>query len=256
MRKIWWILVMGVTVLTGFGLQATECIAHRGDSIRHPDNTVEAIQSGWEMGADVVEVDVRMTREGVLVLFHDADLNKRPIADMTHKELDAATPKYRVPTMKEGLLAAVSDKALLLDLKDEREEFLKQVLEQAEDSTIPGSRVMLQSTSLKVLGFLRQHAPNGTELFYVTNLKTRGEPSVAGELANALAEVGLQGVTAQGRQFVNKAYVAAFHKKGLKYYVWTINPPDRIQHYVGIGVDGIISDDPAAFRKVVPAEKP
>jgi glycerophosphoryl diester phosphodiesterase len=56
------------------------------------------------MGADAVEEDMWMTREGVLVLFHDADLNKRPIADMTHKELDAAAPKYRVPAMKEGLL--------------------------------------------------------------------------------------------------------------------------------------------------------
>ena len=74
----------------------------------------------------------------------------------------------------------------------------------------------------------------------------------ATKAAKALAEDGLHGITTQGRQFVDKASVAAFHKKGLKYFVWTINPPDRIQHYVGIGVDGIISDDPEAFRKVVP----
>lgn len=233
-------------------LQAAECIAHRGDSIRHPDNTLKAIASAWKAGADVVEVDVRMTGDGALVLFHDADWKKESIKDMTHAQLDAKVKDHAVPTLVQCLKSAEAGQHLLLDLKERSAPFLRKVLAEVGEFTPSGCRVNLQSTDLKALSALRKEAPKEMALFYVTNLKN--EPGAA-ELADQLALRGVQGITAQGRDHVDKGYVAAFQRKGLKYFVWTINPPDRIQHYVGLGVDGVITDDPATFRKLVPRAK-
>lgn len=230
-------------------LQAADCIAHRGDSVRHPDNTLEAVESAWKAGADIVELDVRMTGDGVLVLWHDADLRRKSIKEMTHPQLDAAVPEYPVPTLRECLKSAEAGQQVLLDLKEASGDYLQKVLGEVRDFTPSGVEVILQSGDWNALAFLRSRAPMRTRLFYVTNLKS--EPPSA-ELAAKLSQGGFQGITAQGRQHVNQAYVAAFRSKGLKYYVWTINDPERMKHYVALGVDGVITDDPVAFRKVVP----
>jgi len=232
---------------------ATEAVAHRGASIHHPDNTLEAVESAWKAGADVVEIDIRMTADGLLVLFHDADLRKKPIKGMTHAELDAAVPDHHIPTLEECLKRGEAGQVLLLDLKETSEDYLKKVLVEVRDFTPSGVEVILQSGDWKALAFLRNRAPVRTPLFYVTNLKSEAP---APELATRLAERGLQGITAQGQKFVDKDYVTAFHRKGLKYYVWTINRPEQMEHYVGVGVDGVITDDPAAFRKLVPKPAP
>jgi len=63
-------------------------------------------------------------------------------------------------------------------------------------------------------------------------------------VAATLMEKGLSGVSAKGRQFINRGYVEAFQKQGFLFYVWTVNPVDRIRHYMSLGVDGIITDFP------------
>jgi glycerophosphoryl diester phosphodiesterase len=66
-----------------------------------------------------------------------------------------------------------------------------------------------------------------------------------------LAGRQIDGITAKGRKFVTREYVAEFQKRGLLYYVWTINEPDRILHYTHLGVDGIISDRPDRVRDLL-----
>lgn len=228
---------------------AVDCIAHRGDSIRHPDNTQAAIDSAWKAGADVVEIDVRMSADGVLLLFHDGQLKDRPVAGMTLGELRAAVPDYQVLTLQDVLKAAQAGQRYLLDLKADGEPFLNRLLALLEASTPAGCELMLQSTSMEALALLREHAKRPVALFLVSDLK--GEPAADG-LAARLAQAGLQGITAKGRQFVDKNYIAAFHRHELKFLVWTINPADRMRHYAALGADGIITDDPSLFRREFP----
>jgi len=240
---------LGAFWVTVAGVWAADCIAHRGDSIRHPDNTLEAIESAWKCGADMVEIDVRMTKDGVLVLWHDADLRKKSIKEMTHPELDAAVAQYHVPTLAECLKRAEAGQKLLLDLKEASDEFSDKVLKEVGDLTPSGVEIILQNSDIQALKYLRKQAPQDTRLFAVTDLKNDADPE---KLADKLAGLGLQGVTAKGREFVDRAYVAAFRKRGMKYYVWTINEADRMKHYAQIGVDGVITDDPTVYNKVVP----
>ena len=227
---------------------SADCIAHRGDSIRHPDNSLAAIRSAWKAGSDVVEVDVRMVKDGTLVLFHDADHKKASIKQFDYEAFTKRVGDDGVPTLKQGLAEVASGKVLLLDLKEDSPEFLDKVIAECAASTISGTRVELQGTSLKGLKYLREKAAPGTPLYYVTDLKPGGKWAMAEALAKQLSDMKLQGVTAKGRQMVDAAYVKAFHNRGLKYFVWTINDPVRMKHYVNLGVDGVITDDPTAFR--------
>ncbi|MFI8522080.1 glycerophosphodiester phosphodiesterase [Streptomyces sp. NPDC085481] len=100
-------------------------VGHRGDPYRVRENTVPSIVSAFDRGADAVEVDVRLTEDGVPVLLHDDTLKRlwgfdRPLASMTLEELREVTYDG-VPTLREALIAAGAH-PVMLDLPggDER----------------------------------------------------------------------------------------------------------------------------------------
>lgn len=243
---------IALAMVLGQGLaMASECIAHRGDSIQFPDNTVAAIASAWKQGADVVEVDVRMTADGELVLFHDAKISGELVSQMDYAQVQQQTPGYQVPSLAEALRTGMAGKTMLLDLKERSEPFLDKVIEVVAGQTPSGHRVVMQSTDMKSLDYLREHADAGLALFYVTDLNPGGRVVDAVTLAQFLSDRKLQGITAKGRQFVDADFLEPFHQRKLKYYVWTINEKERIEHYHQLGVDGIITDDPKLCREVL-----
>lgn len=94
-------------------------VGHRGDPYRVRENTLSSIRSALERGADAVEVDVRVTRDGVPVLLHDATLDRlwgldRRVDGLDHAELAERTGGG-VPTLREAL-AAAGQHRLMVDL--------------------------------------------------------------------------------------------------------------------------------------------
>ncbi|MFJ6354420.1 glycerophosphodiester phosphodiesterase [Streptomyces sp. NPDC092046] len=94
-------------------------VGHRGDPYRVRENTVPSILSAIERGADAVEVDVRLTKDGVPVLLHDDTLKRlwkveRPLSSLTVAEVAEVT-RGGVPTLREALIAAGAHR-LMLDL--------------------------------------------------------------------------------------------------------------------------------------------
>jgi glycerophosphoryl diester phosphodiesterase len=80
-------------------------IAHRGASGHEKENTLEAFQKAIELGADMVEFDVRKTGDGKLILFHDPKVNGKKISKISFEELFKIAEKqgFRVPTLEETL---------------------------------------------------------------------------------------------------------------------------------------------------------
>jgi glycerophosphoryl diester phosphodiesterase len=99
-------------------------IAHRGDPIRHRENTVEAVAAAIEAGADMVEIDVRLTADGAPVLLHDADLSRlwgldRALAGLELVDVQAVKGPagQRIPGLQEvARLATEQDCQLMVDL--------------------------------------------------------------------------------------------------------------------------------------------
>lgn len=107
--------------------------AHRGDSANYPENTMAAFRAAIAAGVDMIETDVRMTKDGVLVLIHDRTVDRTTddsgcVKDMTFAELRAlnagtADAPQQIPTLEELLeLLASTDVTLNLEVKEYAEE--------------------------------------------------------------------------------------------------------------------------------------
>ncbi|MGW2029942.1 glycerophosphodiester phosphodiesterase [Streptomyces sp. NPDC001811] len=100
-------------------MQTLTAVAHRGDPYRFRENTLASLRSALDRGADAVEVDLRLTRDGVPVLLHDDTLRRlwevdRPLAALSADELRGLTAGG-VPTLAEAL-AATGDSRVMVDL--------------------------------------------------------------------------------------------------------------------------------------------
>lgn len=100
-------------------MQNVTAVAHRGDPYRIRENTIDSLRSALEQGADAVEIDVRLTRDGVPVLLHDATLKRlweqeRPLAGLSAAEVRGLTAG-RVPTLAEAL-AVTEGSRVMIDL--------------------------------------------------------------------------------------------------------------------------------------------
>lgn len=239
--------------------QAVLCIAHRGFSASFPANSMAAIDAAWEADAPVVEIDLRRTVDGNIVLVHDAEINNREVCDLSYAQLQALTPGHHVPTLPDVLATMQPGRVLLLDLKEQQIDFLEQLVRLLDAYAIQPDHVLLQSTQLQSLVWLRKHLPQRYPLFFVSKLERRGlfrRPPDADRLAARLVKADLDGITAKGRQFIDAAFVDAFHEHDLRYFVWTLNDPSRYRHYAQLGVDGIITDDPVACLQALDQAEP
>ncbi|MEV6025204.1 glycerophosphodiester phosphodiesterase [Streptomyces sp. NPDC052036] len=100
-------------------MRTVTAVAHRGDPYRHRENTIGSLRSALQRGADAVEIDVRLTRDGVPVLLHDATLKRlwerdRPLAALSCAEMQGLTAGG-VPTLAEAL-AATEGSRVMIDL--------------------------------------------------------------------------------------------------------------------------------------------
>lgn len=110
-------------------------IAHRGYSARHPENSIAAFEAAIAAGADFIETDVRLTRDGVAVCWHDADLKRlagrdEAIADLTHEALAALLTAHGRSVLElDAVLALASGRArVMLDVKVKSDEMTAAIL--------------------------------------------------------------------------------------------------------------------------------
>ncbi|EST33897.1 glycerophosphodiester phosphodiesterase [Streptomyces roseochromogenus] len=100
-------------------MQTVTAVAHRGDPYRFRENTLDSLRSALDRGADAVEIDVRLTRDGVPVLLHDDTLERlwelgRPLAALSAEEVRGLTAGG-VPTLAQALMAT-GDSRVMVDL--------------------------------------------------------------------------------------------------------------------------------------------
>ncbi|MFJ9739799.1 glycerophosphodiester phosphodiesterase [Streptomyces sp. NPDC101166] len=105
-------------------MQTVTAVAHRGDPYRFRENTLDSLRSALDRGADAVEIDVRLTRDGVPVLLHDETLKRlwrheRPLRSLSAAEVRGLTAGG-VPTLTEAL-AATEGVRVMLDLPGTRD---------------------------------------------------------------------------------------------------------------------------------------
>lgn len=234
-------------------------VAHRGFSAIAPENTLAAFEKGIEAGANMLEMDVMLTGDNHVIVFHDHRLgrttngsglvNKLSLGHI--RSLDAGAwfgNKYRferVPLLDEVLEMSKGRVRLNIEMKHRRRNgvsaFVERCIRIVEHHHM-NEEVIFSSFNLEALRHLHYKAPHlrFAPLYrYSLNPTPRSFP----------LQSAAQGVILN-HLFLNRTTVQQFHNLGLKVFVYTVNGLRRIEKMVRIGADGVISDNPAAVSSI------
>ncbi len=218
--------------------------AHRGASAHAPENTLAALDAALALGADGIECDIRESRDGALVLFHDATLKRiagrhdrverLSLAQLRQVDVGAAfsAPFSVIPTPAEVIARLPPPFRINLEIKAP---VAAKVVRLIRETRIL-DRVLVSSFHHPWLEQIRDlHAtlPIGV----LVNRESRRR---AMEIAAGLNAVSLH--VPQRR--VTPGWVAAAHAAGYQVHVYTVDEPDRMEAIIGMGVDGIFTNYP------------
>ncbi len=238
-------------------------IGHRGASRSAPENTMAAFRLALEAGADGVEFDVRLTRDGIPVIIHDDDLRRTGgtpsrVADLTLHELQAIdvgrwfpSNKFigeQVPTLHQLFeLFDSNDFLLYLEMKCDttEQDRLAQVCAQVINSSSLKHRVIVESFDLAGIAKIKAIDPTiKTAALFEPSLAnlpliTSGQRLVERALAVGADEIALH------HRLANDRMVEASRVAGLAVVVWTVDNPSWIARANSTGVTALITNDPA-----------
>jgi glycerophosphoryl diester phosphodiesterase len=235
-------------------------MAHRGGAIEHLENTMPAFEACVAMGYRYLETDVRVTADGVPIVFHDPALDRVTdrsgrVDQLTWNELAGARIGGRESVLRlEELLGAWPDVRFNLDIKAPGvvAPLARTVRRlRVEDRICVGSfsdaRV---AAARRVFGpeVCTSLGPRGVAALRLSSYSPRAAGLV--RIPAGCAQVPLQ---LGGRALVDERFVAAAHARGLQVHVWTVNTRAETETMLDLGVDGVMTDRPAMLRDILVA---
>lgn len=250
-------------------------MAHRGGALLAPENTLASFDGAAALGADAIELDVRLTSDGEVVVFHDAATGRITgtpglVAERTLAQLRALDAGFTfsrdggrsfpwrgrglvVPTLAEvlgrypGLLFNIEAKEIAPSLA----EALVRVVRRAGrvDQVCVGSFDDAQGERLRSLLPEACHfLPERAAACHVMAAKGLGDGRAC---PGGYDVADLPPRTEEGFQVVDAEVVAWFHARGMALHVWTVDDESEMRALLGLGVDGIMSDRPDVLKRVL-----
>ena len=242
----------------------TLSIAHRGASGMAPENTLAAIDRAIKLGVDLVEIDLRVTGDGRLVVIHDSTVDRTTnghgaVKDITLEEIrklkagewfDPPFSRERVPLLEEVLDLTRKNALLLVEIKAKA---ISGLLVEAIKELKASEEVVVQSfhpDSIQQVRELEPRIPAALLVgrFPVGHTRWRGRTLVKNSLAvgaNALA-ISYHAVT--------PSLVEEVHLRGLALWTWTVDEEMAMQKMIQTGADGIITNHPDRLHRLLTGE--
>lgn len=234
-------------------------VAHRGAASTHPENTLPSFAAALDLGARIVELDVRRSADGVPVVMHDPSVERTTegtgfVHELTAEalgRLHAGTSEHPagVPTLAEVLQLASGRGAVALEIKNipgepaydpERESIVEAALEEVERSRFAGG-VLVLSFNPRSIAAAKRGAPEIPTGFLTNELVPPGDALAhAVEMGHDLVLPGTRSLLPLGEPFVRQA-----HDAGVRVGTWTADDPETVRMLLRWGVDAIASNDPA-----------
>jgi glycerophosphoryl diester phosphodiesterase len=255
--------------------------AHRGAGVELPENTLPSFRLALELGADALETDAHLTRDGHVVLSHDPTGQRMcgvptPIARATLDEVQAwdagagfvdaarnrphAGKGYRIPTLGEAL-EAFPEVAFNVDAKSRHPEMVARTLD-AVNRAGAADRTLLASFDARTLREVRRlgyRGATGLAQSEVLRLLLLPRRLATPAWVRRLDRLGFGSAAAAqlpyriyGIDLGTRAVVEKCHALGLEAHYWTVNEPALATRLLEVGADAIMTDDP---RRVGPAVK-
>jgi glycerophosphoryl diester phosphodiesterase len=236
-------------------------IAHRGFSGQAPENTLASFKKAIELGSDMIELDVRFSKDGQVVVVHDDTIDRTTngrgkVSDYTLKELkqfDAGSwflPQFsgeQIPTLKEVLELAKGRILVNIEIKNESlgqyavTDLADRALREVKKAEM-AEQVIFSSFYPSALARIKERDPRiWVALLYNRSWNylpeiTRGNPFSILNLRNS---------------YLTKDKIAKIHREGMRVNVYTVNSEEEMEQFVGWGIDGIITNHPDRLIKIL-----
>jgi glycerophosphoryl diester phosphodiesterase len=258
--------VVGSVTAAAQGMVAPLFAAHRGGALLWAENSLLAFRNALALGADFLELDVHLTRDGEVVVIHDATLERTttgsgPVRERTLAELGAVRLKDRdgavleegIPTLDQVVaLAAAGKRQILLEIKtDERRRRYPEIEEKVfavldRHRFTPFTVVMaFEAATWRRLRQLRPDA-RAAALYSARMLRAA---DVTAEL-EALRQAGV-GFVGLDQALVNADVARQARLAGLTLGVWTVNQREAIARFIDQGVGVVITDRPDLAKELL-----
>ena len=227
--------------------------AHRADTVNAPENSLSAIQSALTLGADVIEIDVQMTSDGVVVVHHDLSLSRmtgvnRRISELTFEELqqyEIGRGFYdniegeRIPSLQQALALIDGQAGVLLDVKayGSASELAEKIVTAVEEANMV-EVALVQSFDYGFLEVVRGLNPNiqlGQIMYYA--------------LGN-LDRLDVDFYTIQ-KGMLNRELVRKARQANRGIWVWTVSNEEEMKEVLQYDIDGIITSHVTMAKEII-----
>jgi len=226
-------------------------MAHRGNRVLCPENTMAAFRQSFEDGAAILETDLHVTRDGVMVCIHDATVDRTTdgegeVAAYSLEEIKLLKANRgfegfeseRIPTLEELAAILPDNVALALELKSDAfldEEICRQLASILEDSGVRQQTLVISFSMERLRTVRRVAADIPIGLISLSSLFPSAEPEFVGVLWPML--------------FANPFYVWMAHRRGQFFCPLDPEPDSRLWYYRFLNCDSILSDNPAVTKR-------
>ena len=248
-----------------------EIVAHRGSSDDAPENTLAAMKLAWERGADAIETDLWLSKDGKIVVMHDATTKRtgggvdKKIAEQTWEELqqlDVGAWKAgkfkgeRIPSL-EGLLGTVPPRGrAYLEIKC-GPEIVPALGEALAKAGLKAEQIVIISFNHAALAASKKALPAYEHLWihgYSKDKKSGEFPTIEPVLAKA-REGHFDGLDLQFDWPITADFVKLVKSHGLKLATWTVDDVAVAKRLIEAGVDGITTNKPGVMAAELKAKR-
>ncbi len=233
-------------------------IAHRGESIEAPENSLSAITMAWSKGVRKVEIDIRKTSDDEIIVIHDRHTgrigNKKYYVSRSTleqlKTVDIGSKKSlifkdeKIPTLKEVLKIIPLNCKLIIELKD-NDKIIPLLVDLIIETKVSDKQVEFIAFNLKTISKLKSMLPE-YKMLWLLNLDYFWPRWLTlinkKKILKRIKYNNLDGINIWAGQILNKDFIDFFKKSGYSIYVWTVNEPEQARILLSFGIDSITTD--------------
>lgn len=256
------LVFLGLSAINSVCRAAPLIIAHRGASKDAPENTIPAFELAWEQGADAIEGDFHLSKDGEIVCIHDKSTLKvsgerRVVRRSTLAELrELEVGRYHsdayagtlIPTIAEVFATIPLGKKFYIEIKS-GPAIVPKLIEEIEEAGLEESQITVISFKESVIRALKVKAPQYTAYWLSGFKKTPSgdmKPT-AKAILKTLKRIKADGFSSS-KTGIDESVIKEVKANGYEYHVWTVDDVDTARRFIDWGAQSITTNVPGLMR--------
>jgi glycerophosphoryl diester phosphodiesterase len=258
------IVTLAAGLMAASAMHAAEpfLVAHRGASHDAPENTLPSYELAWKQGADAIEGDYHLTKDGKIICIHDYDTarvcgTKLVVKDSTLEELRALDagawfkPEFKgtkLPTLREVAGTVPAGKKIYVEVKC-GPEIIPAMLEDLAASGLKDEQIVIISFQAPVIAEIKKVKPAYKANWLASFEKESPLKPSKEEVLAKLREIKADGFSSNADKRLDQEFVKAIRDAGFEYHCWTVDDVPTARRFLDFGALSITTNRPEFLRK-------